>query len=315
MRILFTGISSFTGYWIAKELIENGNEIIAVLPRKSIDEYEGIKALRVKHIEKLADVKYGIKFGDDNFIRILENNKFDLFCYHSSYVVDYNTNKFKYLHSINENLLNIETVTDIIKSKEMMIIYTGSIFEGGEGIGTNLKPISLYGISKQHTFDVLYHYCNKKGIKLGKFVIPNPFGPYEEERFTNYLIRTWIKGETPIIKTPAYVRDNIHISLLAKAYIYFSEKLERTKEYFIQLNPSGYVESQETFALRIGKELSIRLGIKYPYTKVIQKELNEPFIRINNTKTDLLISNWNEKKAWDEYAEYYINLYLVKNND
>ena len=62
----------------------------------------------------------------------------------------------------------------------------------------------------------------RAGIGLGKFVIPNPFGPYEEPRFTAYLIKNWLAGATPNCSSPAYVRDNIHVSLLAKVYARFA---------------------------------------------------------------------------------------------
>ena len=51
MKILFTGISSFTGYWFAKELSEKGHEIIATLTKDSLDDYEGIRKERLLHLQ------------------------------------------------------------------------------------------------------------------------------------------------------------------------------------------------------------------------------------------------------------------------
>jgi len=34
MNIIFTGASSFTGYWFVKKLVEDGNNVIALLLRK-----------------------------------------------------------------------------------------------------------------------------------------------------------------------------------------------------------------------------------------------------------------------------------------
>ena len=47
----------------------------------------------------------------------------------------------------------------------------------------------------------------------GKFVIPDPF--FEEPRFYNYLVQSWLKAEVPAVRTPLYVRDNIPVDLLA----------------------------------------------------------------------------------------------------
>jgi UDP-glucose 4-epimerase len=45
-------------------------------------------------------------------------------------------------------------------------------------------------------------YAAREGFTFEKFVIPNPFGPYEEPRFTAYLMKTWVAGETARAQTP-----------------------------------------------------------------------------------------------------------------
>jgi UDP-glucose 4-epimerase len=74
-----------------------------------------------------------------------------------------------------------------------------------------------YGLSKGLTAAAAASYADREGFTFEKFVIPNPLGPYEELRFTAYLMKTWLAGETARVQTPRYVRDNIHVSLLAKA--------------------------------------------------------------------------------------------------
>ena len=85
------------------------------------------------------------------------------------------------------------------------------------------EAFSPYGLSKGMTWQVFRYHAKVRDIRLGKFVIPNPFGPYEEQRFTHYLIKNWMAGGTPPVNMPDYVRDNIHVSLLAKAYLHFAE--------------------------------------------------------------------------------------------
>ena len=103
------------------------------------------------------------------------------------------------------------------------MLLSGSVFEGGEGAGSQgLPDFSPYGLSKSLTAQMFRYYCGTSGLSLGKFVIPNPFGPYEEPRYTAYLMKNWLAGGTPSCSSPAYVRDNIHVSLLAKAYARFA---------------------------------------------------------------------------------------------
>ena len=102
------------------------------------------------------------------------------------------------------------------------VVMTGSVFEQDEGAGeTPLVAFSPYGLSKGLTAEVVRHRCREFGLRYGKFVIPNPFGPLEEPRFCAYLVRTWRKGEIARVNTPSYIRDNIHVSLLAAAYAKF----------------------------------------------------------------------------------------------
>ena len=53
------------------------------------------------------------------------------------------------------------------------------------------------------TAEMFKYFTGETGIRLGKFVIPNPFGPYEEPRFTAYLAKSWYEGKTPTVSAPA----------------------------------------------------------------------------------------------------------------
>ena len=97
-------------------------------------------------------------------------------------------------------------------------------------------------------------YAQDANMSLGKFVIPNPFGPFEELRFTAYLIRCCVTAKAATVNTPDYVRDNIHVSLLAKAYAAFVAGLP-SQAGFSAHHPSGYVETQGGFARRFAAEM------------------------------------------------------------
>ena len=130
------------------------------------------------------------------------------------------------------------------------VVLTGTVFEQDEGAGdAPLRAFSPYGLSKGLTWQYYRFLSQTMGFPLGKFVIPNPFGPFEEPRFCNYLVQTWFKGEVPAIRTPLYVRDNIHVDLLAHSYAAFASAVPAQKG-IIKLNPSFYVESQGAFANR-----------------------------------------------------------------
>ena len=186
------------------------------------------------------------------------------------------------------------------------IVVTGSIFENDEGTGSGDRvAFSPYGLSKGLTWQMFRYYAQSRQISLGKFVIPNPFGPYEEPRFTHYLIKSWFAGAKPSINTPAYVRDNIHVSLLAKAYVRFAETLV---DGICRINPSGYIELQGSFAYRFAREMKTRLGLRCEFMLNAQSDFAEPLIRVNTDPPDAKALNWDENAAWDELADYYARL-------
>lgn len=308
-RILFTGGSSFTGVWFVRELCACGFEVVTIFQRDDVSAYEGVRRKRVEIVEGCSSsTVYGCSFGDDQFMSLLKDTSggWDVLCHHGACVKDYRSAEFDVLHAAVENTKNIREVMRIAKeSQRMRVVLTGSIFEQGEGAGSEgLPALSPYGLSKAITSEIFSYYADEAGVSLGKFVIPNPFGALEEPRFTNYLVKSWFAGEVPEVRTPRYVRDNIEVTLLAKAYARFVGGIS-LRNGCTRLNPSGYIESQGAFAQRFAREMEARLGIACPVKFAEQVEFAEPRIRVNTEMVDGRALGWDEVKAWNGIAEYY----------
>jgi len=306
MKILFTGGSSFTGYWFVRQLALAGHEVVAVF-RRPADEYEALRSTRVRNMADSCRGEYGCAFGDDRFLDLVRGEEsWDVFCHHAADVTNYRSQDFDVLGAVSNNTRSLTTVLDVLRDKGCgKIVLTGSFFENGEGAGSGeLRAFSPYGLSKAITAQMFRYYALDRGFRVGKFVIPNPFGPYEEPRFTSYLVRSWYEGKIPAVNTPEYVRDNIHVSLLAKAYVHFLQQLGDGRG-FEQLNPSGYPASQGMFARYFGDQLSPRLGLDCQVALNRQTEFSESYVRINTDSLDRSALGWNEDEAWDELAEYY----------
>jgi hypothetical protein len=117
-------------------------------------------------------------------------------------------------------------------------------------------------------------------------------------------MKTWVAGETAGVQTPRYVRGNIHVSLLAKAYAAFV-LVNPAPGTIRRLNPSGYPESQGAFAERVRSEAESCLGRPCGLELGVQTEFPEPPVRIN---VDLLDANrlaWSESEAWDAFVGCY----------
>jgi UDP-glucose 4-epimerase len=309
MKILFTGGSSFTGSWFIQELAASGHQVTAIF-RRGADEYtDETRCRRVAMAALVCRPVYGCSFGDERFINLIAEGGWDLLSHHAADVRNYKSPDFDAIAALGKNTDNLLRVLDALKATGCYrVLLTGSVFEGREGAGSQgLPDFSPYGLSKALTAQVFRYYCARAELGLGKFVIPNPFGPYEEPRFTAYLIKNWLAGSMPNCSSPTYVRDNIHVSLLAKAYTQFA--MEVPTNGFTRTNPSGYAESQGAFTLRLAQEMRPRLALPCPVELKKQVDFPEPRVRINTDPVDGDALGWDESAAWDEMAQYYQHLH------
>jgi nucleoside-diphosphate-sugar epimerase len=310
MRILFTGASSFTGYWFVQELARAGHEVTAIFRQRAEDYPDELRRKRVSALQAVCRPLVGVNFGDDKFIETLKQPGWDVLCHHAADVTNYKSPDFNVTGAVGNNTRNLAGVLQAMKGAGCSrVVLTGSVFENDEGAGSEgLPAFSPYGLSKALTAQMFRYYAARIGLSLGKFVIPNPFGPFEEPRFTAYLVKNWFAGTTPGVSTPVYVRDNIHVSLLARAYAGFVKSLPAMAG-FTKINPSGYAESQGSFALRFAREMQSRLRLACPVELKNQTDFSEPRVRINTDQPDAAALGWDENAAWDEIADYYGKLH------
>lgn len=300
MRILLTGASSFTGTWFAEALRGAGHEVVAPL-RSGVE--AGSDPLRAERVGRLSRAGVALvpdcAFGSARFLDLVGAESFDVLCHHAAEVGDYRSPDFDIAGAVAANTANVRQVLATMGARALKrVVLTGSFFEAGEGAGsTPLRAFSPYAVSKALTADLMHYRCDEAGLPLAKFVIPHPFGPLEQPRLGAYLAKTWRSGGTAEIKTPAYIRDNIHVSLLAAAYARFvGDNREK-------LNPSGYIESQGAFVERIAREVRVRTGLTCAVTLLQQQDFPEPLIRINTDAATHYAPDWNEAAAWDVYAD------------
>jgi UDP-glucose 4-epimerase len=309
VKVLITGGSSFTGHWFIRELAAAGHEVFATFTQPGVDHYDDLRGLRVGETVKHCTPIWDCSFGDDVFLDLLKREgNWDLLCHHGAFVRDYKSLDFDVSAALMSNSNNLRPVLEQLVSVNCSkLLLTGSVFEQDEGAGESpLRAFSPYGLSKGLTYEVFKYWCQHYEVDLAKFVIPNPFGPFEEKRFTAYLINNWLNDATPAVNTPDYVRDNIHVSLLAKTYARFAEEIVDSG-HRTRLNPCGYIESQGAFAQRLATEMGSRLGKPCELNLVKQVQFDEPRVRVNVDLPDTDALNWNESEAWDAMAEYYLS--------
>ena len=262
MKILFTGGSSFTGFWFIRELAAAGHEVTAIF-RKPAEEYaDEIRRQRVAIASAALPSRPRLLVRRRVVPRPDRRRR-----------VGPPLPPRRRRHQLQESRLRRDrrrretTRTTCRPCSEpsrpraaAKVVLTGSVFEGGEGAGSQgLPDFSPYGLSKALTAQVFRYYCARAGLSLGKFVIPNPFGPYEEPRFTAYLMKNWLAGGTPAAPAPPTSATTSTFRCWRRLTPGSPESAEAAPG-FAKINPSGYAESQGAFTLRVAQEMRPRLN-------------------------------------------------------
>src|SRR5579862_253642 len=116
MKLLFTGASSFTGYWFIKTLTGAGHEIVCPL-RGSVERYEGVRKTRIEKLQSICRLVPETPFGTDSFRKLIqESGPWDLLCHHATETADYRNPDFDVLGAAKSNTLNLRDVLGQLKS-------------------------------------------------------------------------------------------------------------------------------------------------------------------------------------------------------
>ena len=296
-RVLFTGLSSFTGYWFTEKLAEKGYNVVACLSHNK-SEYNSDQTERLKQANSSIRIEQNVSFGSESFLQLISDFKPEIFSFHHALVTGYKDPSFNVDNAISNNLNNYqEVIQRLTESGCKQIIMTRSIFEKGLGQTDAQSDIGPYGQSKRKTFEI-FSQAVPKDIKLRSFVICNPVGRYEGNNLTSYLIKCWIEGKPASLMQPKLVRDFVPIDLLSNSYAQF---IEANEEMII---PSHLPVSNYEFARKIGDITRKLKKIQTPIDTTNEKyDQTEAFVRTGIDKVDFTNKD-QEELFWEEFVNH-----------
>jgi nucleoside-diphosphate-sugar epimerase len=307
--ILLTGASSFTGLWIAEALAGAGYDVLAPL-RGARDDYGGVRLERVRRLGAVAEVAFSCPVASPAMRELIgAQPRIDALAHHAAEIAGYRDPGFDASTAVARNLEGtLPFLRRLCERGAGVMLATATVFEAGEGgEGPSAPAVMPYGLSKTLTNTALDHYAAWAGLRFGKFVIPSPYGPFEEKRFGWHLFSNWFAGTVPVVRTPLYIRDHLPAPLLARAYAaHLTDLLIDPLSPGVR-RPSGWIAPQGEFGRRVAAEAARRLGRDCPLEFNAQQSFEEPAVRVNSEPCAEI--PWDEATFWDDYVDWYQALY------
>ena len=295
VSVLLTGGTSFTGVWFADTLACADVKVHLAL-RAPVSAYQGARQARLRILPASVMVHEGVQHGDGTLASLIREIGPDVVGFHAHPMDSFRDAGYDHVGAVAAMTAALPAELDAAAATGSRIVYSGTVYEPR----AERPAVSAYGISKNTVWEHLRFGAVAREIPTTRFVIPNPFGPGEEGRFGNYLAATWAKGELPVVRTPDYVRDNIPVEELAVRYLgAVTEPSGKTDT----VNPSGYIETQGEFALRVAREVGSRLSRDLPVDALIDTPHPEPAVVVNDGSHSSTFE-LREKEYWDRYANF-----------
>jgi len=301
MNILFTGASSFTGMHFVKSLVAQRHNLICIFTQ-SKDSYTGIRRARIQEILPKIRPIWNTRFGDATFLTVLNNHRIDTYTHHMAWTKGYNTTTYDKDRAIQNNTHQLSAVLQSLERNGCrQVLLTGSVFEGKDvDCRQGTAPFEAHGEAKKET--TMRFLTAQTSIPIRRFIIPNPFGTFDQQRFVEYLHLSWLNNRTPHLLYPDNIRDNIPIPLLQNAYLRFVHNRD------LVLAPSGFIESNASFAHRIAKVFAKHFGYSTPLHIDTNKDDNQP-LWLSNTDTET--SSWDEELFWRTLCHHYEQRFVL----
>lgn len=300
-RVALTGASSFTGLWIAEALAGAGFQVVAPL-RRGRGDYTGVRAWRVERLAAVAEVVFETPVDSPAFRRLMAGAGLDLLAHHAADIPGYRSPDYDAQAGVARNLAGVAAgIAAFAKGGGRGLLATGTYFESGEG-GSEAAA-SPYGLSKALTNAAQARLAREAGLGFGKFVIPAPFGPWEEGRIVWSLFQAWTQGRPGEVRTPAYVRDHLPAPLLARAYVQAALAMLDAGADEVRFRPSGMVTRVGDFARRTAEEVRARTGMACEVLEHPQAAFPEPEVRANDQPQRF--AEGEEAAFWDAYVAFY----------
>ena len=232
-KVVVTGVSSFVGCHLASEFARRGWAVTATLSQPR-DMYEGIKAERLKWIEKSVSWQT-LDLRDEKTVRdSIARIKPDLWIHHAGYAVNYGSLDYDLHAGLALNVAPLGYIyEELAKTGCGGVIVTGSSMEHSDTDGAcretdECKPSTPYGQSKLEETQAAAKLSERYGVPTRVARPFIPFGPFDAPgKVLMYVVENLKKGLPVELSPCTQRRDFLAVGDVVKAYGLLAEDLKR----------------------------------------------------------------------------------------
>lgn len=217
-KILLTGVTGFLGSRLAKNLLSNGYDVIA-LKRKTSSLSRIESALPQIHLYDAEELDFAKLFRSHPEISTI-------------------------IHAATCYGRNNETVSQITGANTLFPL---RLLEAAisAGVGTLInadtpldKFLNLYALSKSQFVEWGKYFSSKNKIRFVNLRLEHFFGPGDDDsKFTAHVIKSCVKNIPELQLTPGeQKRDFIYIDDVVSAYLILLEKMDAFAERFVEFD-------------------------------------------------------------------------------
>lgn len=296
-RVGLSGTSSFTGYWIARVLHQQGFEVLATCSHAE-KTYTGLRKERLNQLNGNVSIDYSIDCASESILNWISEKKPEIWINHHFYMHEFRKPEYDTEKAEKTCIKPLNRMAEALAYAGCKaIVYSGTYIEPGETRPDFLSSLTPYSLTKAKAWNELKNICTQNRLLLSKVVIPNVIGPMEnEDRLIPVMIQKARKNETLILSSPNTISDNIPASELAKSYANVCEQLLKSAPCIVK--PSGWICDTESLVEVVSKELIIN-RLKLNPLKVEKKEDSQPKMKPKTHYSTVL-----PEQFWDGYAEW-----------
>ncbi|NYT04894.1 MAG: NAD-dependent epimerase/dehydratase family protein [Methanomicrobiales archaeon] len=217
-RVFVTGAHGFIGSYITRLLVQNGYDVgILVRPQSDCSRIRDcLDRLTVCRgdIRNGSDVEKAVAgFAPDSIIHLV-----------TYYAVEHRPDEIGVMLDTNvRGMINLLEAARNAGTGSIVNASTCAVYrETGELLHEDATPApqNLYALTKLHSEEACDFYADAYGINAVSLRLFPPYGPGDHERrLIPYVIRTMLKGESPMLTTGNQKWDFVYVTDIARAFV------------------------------------------------------------------------------------------------